>query len=119
MNSVRRTFRKCFSRRRRSLYDGGRDSDEESIRIVNVNEQQTERYCGNYTRYQEIYRSLNTPFSTAKYSVPTFIPKFLYEQFRKYANIFFLCVSVLQVCLPNVINDTMMLTMSFHLIANS
>ena len=35
--------------------------------------------------------------NTAKYSVFTFIPKFLYEQFRKYANIFFLLVSLLQV----------------------
>ena len=35
--------------------------------------------------------------NTAKYSVFTFIPKFLYEQFRKYANLFFLLVSLLQV----------------------
>ncbi|KAE9970963.1 hypothetical protein BLS_004676 [Venturia inaequalis] len=34
--------------------------------------------------------------STAKYNVVTFLPKFLYEQFSKYANIFFLFTAVLQ-----------------------
>jgi len=34
--------------------------------------------------------------STAKYNFFTFIPKFLYEQFRRYANIFFLCIGLLQ-----------------------
>ena len=35
--------------------------------------------------------------NTAKYSVLTFIPKFLLEQFKKYANLFFLFISFLQV----------------------
>jgi phospholipid-transporting ATPase len=35
-------------------------------------------------------------FSTAKYNVFTFLPRFLMEQFRRYANIFFLTVAVLQ-----------------------
>jgi len=39
--------------------------------------------------------------STAKYNVFTFIPKFLFEQFRRYANIFFLCIGLLQQ-IPNV-----------------
>ncbi|KUI59826.1 putative phospholipid-transporting ATPase DRS2 [Cytospora mali] len=34
--------------------------------------------------------------STSKYNVATFIPKFLFEQFSKYANIFFLFTSALQ-----------------------
>ena len=34
--------------------------------------------------------------STAKYNVVTFLPKFLFEQFSKYANIFFLFTSALQ-----------------------
>jgi len=34
--------------------------------------------------------------STAKYNLFTFIPKFLFEQFRRYANIFFLCIGLLQ-----------------------
>lgn len=39
--------------------------------------------------------------STAKYNVATFMPKFLYEQFSKYANLFFLFTAVLQQ-IPNV-----------------
>lgn len=39
--------------------------------------------------------------STAKYNVATFIPKFLYEQFSKYANLFFLFTAILQQ-IPNV-----------------
>ena len=39
--------------------------------------------------------------STAKYNVATFLPKFLYEQFSKYANLFFLFTAVLQQ-IPNV-----------------
>lgn len=39
--------------------------------------------------------------STAKYNVVTFLPKFLFEQFSKYANLFFLFTAVLQQ-IPNV-----------------
>jgi phospholipid-transporting ATPase len=34
--------------------------------------------------------------STSKYNVITFLPKFLYEQFSKYANLFFLFTAILQ-----------------------
>ncbi|EEH49268.1 aminophospholipid-translocating P4-type ATPase DRS2 [Paracoccidioides brasiliensis Pb18] len=39
--------------------------------------------------------------STAKYNVFTFLPKFLFEQFSKYANLFFLFTAVLQQ-IPNI-----------------
>jgi phospholipid-transporting ATPase len=39
--------------------------------------------------------------STAKYNVITFLPKFLYEQFSKYANLFFLFTAILQQ-IPNI-----------------
>ncbi|KAI9824504.1 MAG: hypothetical protein M1819_000859 [Sarea resinae] len=39
--------------------------------------------------------------STAKYNVATFIPKFFYEQFSKYANLFFLFTAILQQ-IPNI-----------------
>jgi hypothetical protein len=35
--------------------------------------------------------------STSKYSILTFLPKFLFEQFRKYSNIFFLLIVIFQV----------------------
>lgn len=39
--------------------------------------------------------------STAKYNAATFLPKFLYEQFSKYANLFFLFTAILQQ-IPNI-----------------
>ena len=39
--------------------------------------------------------------STAKYNIATFLPKFLYEQFSKYANLFFLFTAALQQ-IPNI-----------------
>lgn len=39
--------------------------------------------------------------STAKYNFVTFLPKFLFEQFSKYANLFFLFTAILQQ-IPNV-----------------
>jgi phospholipid-transporting ATPase len=39
--------------------------------------------------------------STAKYNIATFLPKFLYEQFSKYANLFFLFTAIIQQ-VPNV-----------------
>lgn len=35
--------------------------------------------------------------STTKYNVITFLPRFLYDQFRRYANLFFLFIACLQV----------------------
>ena len=39
--------------------------------------------------------------STTKYNIATFVPKFLYEQFSKYANVFFLFTAILQQ-IPNI-----------------
>lgn len=44
---------------------------------------------------------LSNHVSTAKYNIVTFVPKFLFEQFSKYANLFFLLTAVLQQ-IPNV-----------------
>ncbi|CAG8565843.1 10691_t:CDS:10, partial [Ambispora leptoticha] len=41
-------------------------------------------------------RYLHNRISTAKYSFFTFLPKFLYEQFSKYANLFFLFTASIQ-----------------------
>ena len=44
---------------------------------------------------------LDNHVSTAKYNIATFLPKFLFEQFSKYANLFFLFTAVLQQ-IPNI-----------------
>lgn len=44
---------------------------------------------------------VNNAISTAKYNLFSFLPKFLFEQFRKYANIFFLFIALMQQ-IPNV-----------------
>ncbi|KAL2834103.1 hypothetical protein BJY01DRAFT_259642 [Aspergillus pseudoustus] len=47
------------------------------------------------------HKFVDNHVSTAKYNIITFLPKFLYEQFSKYANLFFLFTAVLQQ-IPNV-----------------
>ena len=44
----------------------------------------------------QLQKFKNNSISTGKYTIITFLPKFLYEQFRKYANIFFLTIGLLQ-----------------------
>jgi phospholipid-transporting ATPase len=39
---------------------------------------------------------VNNHISTTKYNIVTFLPKFLFEQFSKYANLFFLFTAILQ-----------------------
>lgn len=53
-------------------------------RIIFVNQLQPTRYCNNH-------------ISTAKYSALSFVPSFLFEQFRRYSNCFFLFIALLQV----------------------
>jgi phospholipid-transporting ATPase len=58
--------------------------DDNTKRIITVNDgPQSTQFITNH-------------ISTSKYSILSFLPKFLFEQFRKYANIFFLCIAVLQ-----------------------
>lgn len=47
------------------------------------------------------HKYVDNHISTAKYNIITFIPKFLFEQFSKYANLFFLFTACLQQ-IPNV-----------------
>ena len=46
-------------------------------------------------------RYVDNHVSTAKYNFATFLPKFLFEQFSKYANLFFLFTAIMQQ-IPNV-----------------
>jgi len=44
----------------------------------------------------QLQKFAKNSISTGKYTLISFLPKFLYEQFRKYANIFFLTIGLLQ-----------------------
>jgi magnesium-transporting ATPase (P-type) len=52
-------------------------------RTIHINIAQTQHFVGNAV-------------TTAKYNLVTFLPKFLFEQFRRYANVFFLVIGLLQ-----------------------
>ena len=58
--------------------------DERSFRKILMNELQTRKYLSNVIR-------------SGKYTCYNFIFKFLYEQFRRYSNIFFACICCMQV----------------------
>lgn len=47
------------------------------------------------------HKFVSNHVSTAKYNIITFLPKFIFEQFSKYANLFFLFTAILQQ-IPNV-----------------
>ncbi|KAG9511068.1 Phospholipid-transporting ATPase 6, partial [Fragariocoptes setiger] len=53
-----------------------------------------------YRRHKKI-KFLSNRITTAKYSWSTFFPKFLFEQFRRYSNIFFSFIALFQQ-IPNV-----------------
>ncbi|CAC5421630.1 DRS2 [Mytilus coruscus] len=59
------------------------DVEPTQQRVIYINAPQPVKYC-------------NNKVSTAKYSWISFLPKFLFEQFRRYANVFFLFISLLQ-----------------------
>lgn len=40
----------------------------------------------------------NNRIVTSKYTILNFVPKNLFEQFRRIANFYFLCIAVIQVC---------------------
>ncbi|VEU19547.1 DEKNAAC100038 [Brettanomyces naardenensis] len=62
------------------------EEDTTSPRVIHINspnENRSMSYCDNH-------------ISTTKYNLFTFVPKFLFEQFSKYANLFFLFTSIIQ-----------------------
>ncbi|KAL0961560.1 hypothetical protein UPYG_G00355480 [Umbra pygmaea] len=58
-------------------------ADLEDSRVIFINQPQPIKFCTNHV-------------STAKYNVITFLPRFLYSQFRRAANLFFLFIALLQ-----------------------
>jgi len=53
------------------------------FRTINLNKEQVQKFASNHV-------------TTAKYNILSFLPKFLFEQFRRYANVFFLIIGLLQ-----------------------
>lgn len=70
-----------------SNFTGGSTANQEGIRII---------YLNNPERNAQS-KYLHNRISTSKYNYFTFLPKFLYEQFSKYANVFFLFTACIQV----------------------
>uniref|UniRef100_A0A8C5N4Y1 Phospholipid-transporting ATPase n=1 Tax=Leptobrachium leishanense TaxID=445787 RepID=A0A8C5N4Y1_9ANUR len=58
-------------------------ADQEEVRTIFINQPQFSKFCNNHV-------------STAKYNAITFLPRFLYSQFRRAANSFFLFIALLQ-----------------------
>ncbi|XP_067844412.1 phospholipid-transporting ATPase IA [Heptranchias perlo] len=58
-------------------------ADQEDMRTIFINRPQLIKFCSNHV-------------STAKYNPLTFLPRFLYSQFRRAANSFFLFIALLQ-----------------------
>lgn len=77
----------------KELFKGGGPSaasgipGENGARIIHIN--------NNHLNDEQKF--LSNTVTTGKYSIWNFLPKFLYEEFSKYANIFFLFVSCIQV----------------------
>ncbi|KAG0239791.1 hypothetical protein B0O80DRAFT_455041 [Mortierella sp. GBAus27b] len=67
-------------------FTGPSSANQEGIRII---------YLNNPERNNQ-FRYLHNRISTSKYNYFTFLPKFLFEQFSKYANIFFLFTACIQ-----------------------
>ncbi|XP_004444374.1 probable phospholipid-transporting ATPase IA isoform X3 [Drosophila pseudoobscura] len=80
-----------FLRRKRKEYEddeditssAGYDAEDGERRVIILNGAQPVKYC-------------NNRISTAKYNIISFLPSFLFEQFRRYSNCFFLLIALLQ-----------------------
>lgn len=77
--SVKDTIKGLFSR--------GKGVTDGSPRIIHINNKE----LNNQQKF------MSNSVSTAKYNLFTFLPKFLYEEFSKSANVFFLFISGIQV----------------------
>jgi phospholipid-transporting ATPase len=78
-----------------SMFTGQSSANQDGIRII---------YLNNPERNSQS-KYLHNRISTSKYNYFTFLPKFLYEQFSKYANIFFLFTACIQVILIMLFNQ--------------
>ncbi|CAF1156268.1 unnamed protein product [Adineta steineri] len=81
-SSITRYFNRVHTPIRTNQNETSMDNNERRIITVNSGPQAT--------------KFISNRISTSKYSILTFLPKFLFEQFRKYSNIFFLCIVIFQ-----------------------
>jgi phospholipid-transporting ATPase len=68
-----------------------------SPRVVPGQENEARLIYINNPDLNEQQNYLHNRIFTGKYTAFTFLPKFLYEEFSKYANLFFLFISGIQV----------------------
>jgi phospholipid-translocating P-type ATPase (flippase) len=74
-----------------------------SIVVSNAPEPRVIHFNDSDTNGNRIPHFSNNLIKTSKYTVASFLPKFLFETFRKLANAYFLMVSVMQ-CIPPISN---------------
>lgn len=75
----------------KSIFQRNRNNNDGQPRTIYINNKELNA--------QQKY--ISNSVSTAKYNVLTFLPKFLYEEFSKSANVFFLFISGIQQ-IPNI-----------------
>ncbi|XP_040304001.1 phospholipid-transporting ATPase IB isoform X4 [Herpailurus yagouaroundi] len=75
---------------------GYRKAEDEMSRATSVGDQLDAPARTIYLNQPHLNKFRDNQISTAKYSVLTFLPRFLYEQIRRAANAFFLFIALLQ-----------------------
>lgn len=88
---IRRIFKRLKNTVTGRSYKNAETSEHKGPRHIHIMDHGANSSYGYYGNY----------ISTTKYNFATFIPKFLFEQFSKYANLFFLFTSIIQQ-VPNV-----------------
>ncbi|XP_066918904.1 probable phospholipid-transporting ATPase IA isoform X1 [Clytia hemisphaerica] len=107
MDCLKKLFSKDKNRPERSLYSLVENygsvpgSDEGNDMVDKGGGNKNERQISIHNRIIPHKRFCSNKISTAKYNLATFFPKFLLEQFTRYANLFFLLIALLQQ-IPNV-----------------
>lgn len=83
----------------------GHKRQDATPRNIYLNRHQQSKFRSNEIRYTLLFSCVAHPsfkqnasiFSTAKYNVVTFLPRFLFDQMGRYSNIFFFVIALLQV----------------------
>uniref|UniRef100_F8W9B3 ATPase phospholipid transporting 8A2 n=1 Tax=Homo sapiens TaxID=9606 RepID=F8W9B3_HUMAN len=78
---------------------GYKKAEDEMSRATSVGDQLEAPARTIYLNQPHLNKFRDNQISTAKYSVLTFLPRFLYEQIRRAANAFFLFIALLQMYL--------------------